>query len=84
MKQLLAGVAMILAAVGTTVATDFDYRPAASLPVTGTLAPDASEVYSRLPDSLKGKVRDELWALGLNSAGLAVRFRSDSPALAVR
>ncbi len=75
---------MILAAVGTTVATDFDYRPAASLPVTGTLAPDASEVYSRLPDSLKGKVRDELWALGLNSAGLAVRFRSDSPALAVR
>ena len=58
---------MILAAVGTTVATDFDYRPAASLPVTGTLAPDASEVYSRLPDSLKGKVRDELWALGLNS-----------------
>ena len=57
---------MILAAVGTTVATDFDYRPAASLPVTGTLAPDASEVYSRLPDSLKGKVRDELWALGLN------------------
>lgn len=48
------------------------------MPVLGTLAPDASKAYSRLPDSLEQAVRPDLWALGLNSAGLSIRFRSDA------
>lgn len=55
-----------------------------SLPMLGSLAPDASASYSRLPDSLKDSVRADLWALGLNSAGLSVRFRSDSPRIRMR
>lgn len=57
------------------------WHSADSLPLLGTLAPDASKAYSRLPDSLEGRVRQPVWDLGLNSAGLAVRFRSDASAL---
>ena len=55
-----------------------------SMPLLGSLAPDASAKYSRLPDALKDSVRPDLWALGLNSAGLSVRFRSDSPRIKMR
>ena len=55
-----------------------------SMPLLGTLAPDASARYSRLPDALKDSVRPDLWSLGLNSAGLSVRFRSDSPRIKMR
>ena len=57
---------------------------ASALPLLGTLAPDASKAYSRLPDSLESQVRPDLWSLGKNSAGLAVRFRSDASAIGAR
>jgi len=43
-----------------------------------------SMAYSRLPWSPKATFRDELWYLGRNSAGIAVRFRSDSKAIGVK
>lgn len=55
-----------------------------SFPLLGTLAPDAAVKYSRLPDSMQNNIRGELWNLGLNSAGLSVRFRSDSPRIKMR
>lgn len=55
--------------------------PADGMPVLGTLCPDASKAYSRLPDSLEQQIRPEVWALGKNSAGLSIRFRSDASAL---
>lgn len=57
------------------------WHSADSLPLYGSMAPTAKKAYSRLPDSLESRVRPELWALGLNSAGLAIRFRSDASAL---
>lgn len=54
------------------------YHDASKLSLIGTLAPGASNAYTRLPDSLKENMRPELWALGQNSAGLAVRFRSNA------
>lgn len=57
---------------------------AAGLPVVGTLAPDASKAYSRLPDAMADTVRTELRDLGYNSAGLAIRFRSDAEAIGAR
>lgn len=62
-------------------AAELKYSDASKLPLYGTLAPDASKAYSRLPDSLENVVRKDLWALGKNSAGLAVRFRSDASAI---
>ncbi len=78
----LAGAAALALAAKAAVVDELVYHDLRSFPLIGTLAPDASEAYTRLPDSLQGRVRDELWNLGLNSAGLAVRFRSDSPRLA--
>ena len=37
--------------------------------------------YSRLPADCKDEIRKAVWDLGLNSAGLAIRFSSDSKCL---
>ena len=84
MKQHLASLLLLAAPLLWGATNELDYRSADNLPVLGTLAPDAEAHYSRLPDSLKGKVRDDLWNLGLNSAGVSVRFRSNSPDLGVK
>jgi len=47
--------------------------------------PDATETrYERLPARLKGVSRQAVWDLGKNTAGLAVRFSSDSRQISVR
>ncbi|MDR2584941.1 MAG: SGNH/GDSL hydrolase family protein [Prevotellaceae bacterium] len=43
-----------------------------------------SMAYTRLPWSQKEDFRSELWGLGLHSAGIAVRFRSNSRAIGAR
>ncbi len=62
-------------------ASELIYHDASTLPVIGTLAQEATKAYSRLPDSLQGKVRKELFDLGKDPAGMAVRFRSDASAI---
>lgn len=86
MKQLLLA-SVLLAGVLTASADEIPivyHDLTDGYPVLGTLAPDASEIFTRLPDSLHNVVRQELWDLGLNSAGLSVRFRTDSPRLKAR
>lgn len=40
--------------------------------------------YGRLPMKYETKVRKEVWGLGLNSAGVSVRFRTDARIIIVR
>lgn len=40
--------------------------------------------FYRLPDSLKGQVREPLWNLSRNSAGLSLSFYTDAPEIKVR
>lgn len=40
--------------------------------------------YERLPSELKDKVRPAVWSLGRHSAGLALRFRSNTTQVSVR
>lgn len=76
---LMTILALVPKAMNAGLSSDsLTYHDASTLPLLGTLAPDASNAYTRLPDSLKANMRPELWALGQNSAGLAVRFRSDA------
>lgn len=74
----LAGIALSCA-FGTSAQNKYVYHDMSDMPLLGTLAPDASEIYTRLPDSLQSKIRPDLWELGQHSAGLAVRFRTASP-----
>ena len=84
MKHTIIKTLLALAIVLPVRATETVEHTVDNLPVLGTLAPDATKQFSRLPDSLKGKVRDDLWALGLHSAGLSIRFRSDASTLKAR
>jgi len=45
---------------------------------------DTERFYDRFPARAKGKVPDSVWGLSHHSAGLCVRFRTDSPSLHLR
>lgn len=40
--------------------------------------------YARFPDKYENTLRKEVWSLGQHSAGISIRFRSNSPFIAVR
>ena len=82
MKKLLAALAFVGATLTAAGAGNPVYVSADSFPLLGRgIADDASASrYQRLPDSLKTQVaRPYLWELGTNTAGMAVRFATDSP-----
>ncbi|WP_439183382.1 SGNH/GDSL hydrolase family protein [Carboxylicivirga taeanensis] len=54
------------------------YYDAASFPLYGKVTNETGSRYERLPASLEGQVRDRLFYLGTNSAGLYLRFRSNA------
>lgn len=60
------------------------YHDADAFPLLGKATDATLTRYERLPDSLRHISRPSLWNLGRNSAGLAVRFRSNSTAIAAR
>jgi len=45
---------------------------------------ELESAFDRLPARAKGKVRDAVWNLSKDSAGLCVRFRTDSPEIHAR
>ena len=83
MKKIFAIISLIFAVFATS-ADESVYYNAADFKVIGTLAPDARQPFSRLPDEMKDSIRKEVWDLGLNSAGIAVRFATDTDTLRVR
>ena len=60
------------------------YSEASSLPLYGKCIEETSARYERLPEEFKGVIRMPLWDLGRNSAGLYVRFRSNSTQIRAR
>ena len=60
------------------------YVDAKSLMVTGMAFNNPLGDFARLPEELRGELRSSLISLGMNSAGVAVRFRSDSPVIAAK
>ena len=84
MKKILISVFVVILAAFSAMAiktSELVWHSADSLPLLGTMAPDATKAYSRLPDSLETTIRKEVWDLGKNSAGLAIRFQSDASTL---
>ncbi len=60
------------------------YHDAATFPLLGKVTDATLTRYERLPDSLENISRKPLWELGRNSAGLAIRFRSNSTCIAAK
>ncbi|MCD7971045.1 MAG: SGNH/GDSL hydrolase family protein [Alistipes sp.] len=82
MKKLLS--VIIFASIAVTSGAQVKYYDAAEFPLYGKASDAMENRYARLPDSLEHISRPPLWTLGRNSAGLAVRFSSDSPVIAAR
>ena len=60
------------------------YHDASAFPLLGKATESTLTRYERLPDSLQNISRKPLWDLGRNSAGLAVRFRSNSTSISAK
>ncbi|HOF40016.1 MAG TPA: SGNH/GDSL hydrolase family protein [Candidatus Hydrogenedentes bacterium] len=71
-----------------TATTEFGegllWYDAANLPIDGKGWNDVAACYDRLPARAEGVVRPPVWNLSRDSAGLAIRFQTDSPAIAAR
>ena len=85
--------AAFLPLYGKAEPDDLQASAASALSVTpGEMSPlpDTCKVasqttrYRRLPQRLKGVSRDPVWSLGCNSAGLYIRFRTNSSAVYAR
>lgn len=66
-----------------TKASDLVYHNALEFKVIGRGFTDLEAPFDRLPKNLKGKIRQDLWDLGKNSAGIAIRFRTNSGTIGV-
>ena len=85
-KRILLSILTLFTALATAWAQEgIVYHDATAFPVYGQAFKASPEhPYRRLPESLSGVVREPVWELGCNSAGLYVRFRSDAPEIHAR
>lgn len=67
-----------------TIHAQFSFYNATCFPFLGKATQETKTPYDRLPDSLENILRKPLWHLSLNTAGMAVRFRTNSTAVVVR
>ena len=74
----------LLISLGGISAKDMIYHDATQFPLYGTAVKNDSVTFTRLPDSLKTKVRKELYDLGTNTAGLFIRFSSNATKMKVK
>ena len=60
------------------------FHDAAQFPLLGKAAGSTASRYERFPDSLEHAVRPVLWKLSRNTAGMAIRFRSNSTRIVLK
>ncbi|MBR6212945.1 MAG: SGNH/GDSL hydrolase family protein [Bacteroidales bacterium] len=83
---MLAAALMMLAAplASAQKASELKYVDAGSLMLINQGYDNTELRYSRLPLDMKKATRKAVWDLGLNSAGLAIRFSTDSRTIGFR
>lgn len=57
----------------------YTWHDASQFEILGRVYPDSLPIYSRIPAFRKNVTRYEVYELGQHSAGISIRFRSDSP-----
>lgn len=84
MKKLIVA-AMVIVGLGAGIhAAEPVYYDAREFVITGSAVTDAENPYRRLPDEMKDSLREELYELGGNTAGMSVRFASNTTSLKVK
>ena len=81
MNRFIATAALILLFGGAAYAQEIVFTDASAFPLYGKVSDATDTRYERLPSELKGVSRDPVWYLGTNSAGLFIRFRSNSTSI---
>ena len=84
MKKIVTLLCASLISLGGVFAKDMIYHDATKFPLYGSAVKNDSVTFTRLPDSLKHKVRKELYDLGTNTAGLFIRFSSNATKMKVK
>lgn len=87
MKKLYKAVlvvSLLLVGLSGMYAQDVVYVDASMFPVYGKVSDQTNSRYERLPSRLQGISREPVWYLGQHSAGLYVRFRSNSTSIHAR
>ena len=75
---------MLVTLAGSVCAQEVRYTDASAFPIYGKVSDNTDGLYERLPSYLQGIIRDPVWYLGRQSAGLFVRFRSNSTTISAR
>ncbi len=70
--------------LGLSIHAQLVFYDASKFPVLGKATENTLSRYERLPGNLETALRKQLWDLGRNSAGLTVRFRTNSTSVAAR
>lgn len=76
--------AAFLALSSAALAQEIVYTDASAFPLYGKALEETSARYERLPADMAETIRPDLWYLGRHSAGLYLRFRSNSTAIWAR
>ena len=77
-------VCLLLVGLSGLSAQNVMYTDASVFPVYGKVSDQTNSRYERLPSKLQGISREPVWYLGQHSAGLYVRFRSNSTSIHAR
>lgn len=81
--SLALAIVCVIAAQAITT-SELVWHSMKEYPLHGTLVHGDSVAYTRLPRALKGVVRDELYDLGTNTAGMYIRFASNASAIGAK
>lgn len=82
--KCILSVSMCFVAFFASKAGNIVYVDASAFPIYGKAVEKSSGHYERLPLELKSVCRPRLWDLGRTSAGLYIRFRSNSTTISAK
>ena len=84
MKRLLLVISLFTVLACITHAQSIVYTDASVFPLYGKASDATGSRYERLPSEFQGVSRDPVWYLGRHSAGLFIRFRTNSTSIYAR
>ena len=82
--MIVSALAITLLTFASPQSTEWQWVQAHDLTFEGQGWSDVDSPFDRLPKKAKGVVRDPVWNLSRDSSGMAVRFVTDSTAIACR